>query len=112
MKQEIINELFSIKYCVWFPKQGDNVVETPLFYIRFYENFDYFKIELAEKTTFDRWANSVNFFTERSKTKGTYYPLFKPQYIWAVKVLESKLFDFNSYISAIQLPWFKTKMNK
>lgn len=68
---------------------------------------NYVEIQLGERKTFDRWANSVNFYTHRTKESGCYYPLFRPQYNWAVKVSRSGLFTFNNYFHRIELPHFE-----
>lgn len=91
---------------------GCALFETPLLYIRVLDGEEEVTVHLGEKKTFDRWANSINFITEISKGPGHYYPLFAPQYKWALKVVKSKLFNFNSYIGSIGLPWFETKQNK
>jgi hypothetical protein len=94
-----------------YNKDGYAMFEVRYFHIRIFNNSDDVSIQFAEKKTFDRWSNSVNFFTERSKGRKHYYPVLLPQYKWAIKVLKSKLFDFNSYFNRIELPWFETKRN-
>ena len=48
---------------------------------------------------------------ESWRTRRHYYSLFLPQYKWAVKVLRSKLFEFNKYFHTIDLPWFERGRN-
>ncbi len=119
-------EIIDIEGCeVNYNENGFVIFDTPMFRIRLIDEMrDDTKtvisrfspgkvlIHMGEKATFDRWANSVNFFFERDKERRTYYPLFKPQYDWAVKVVKSKLFNFNEYHGRIELPWFKTGFNK
>jgi len=111
--KKAVKEVKAIPDCKkTYSSGGYSTYETPLFYIRILDNEENVQIQLAERETFDRWANSVNFAVERSKTPKCYYPLVLPQYLWAIKVLKSKLFNFNSYIGAIELPWFETKRNR
>lgn len=86
--------------------------KTARFNIRVIDNEENVEIHFGEKKTFDRWANSVNFYTSRSKSPKCYYPVLLPQYKWAIKVLNSKLFNFNRYFTRIDLPWFETRRNK
>src|SRR5271154_6503530 len=103
--KRVLREVKSLPNCNKnYNSEGCAIFETPLFYIRIWDNEFTVEIQLGEKKTFDRWANSINFSTERSKTSKHYYPLFAPQYEWAIKVLKSKLFNFNSYIDHIDLP--------
>ena len=80
-------------------------------------------IQFADKRTFDRWANSTNFETEiwynpkknqrfacgkfKGKRKSQYtIPNLRKELNWCKKVADSGLFEFNTYFSAIQTPWF------
>lgn len=111
--KKAVKEVKAIPHCKkTYSAGGYSTYETPLFYIRILDNEENVQIQLAERKTFDRWANSVNFAVDRSKGQKHYYPLFLPQYNWAIKILKTKLFDFNSYIRAIDLPWFETKRNR
>jgi hypothetical protein len=107
-----VKEVLVIPNCEQtFKSGGYATFESPLFYIRVLDNDEEVQIQLAERKTFDRWANSVNFVTERSKGRRHYYPHFQQQYDWAIKVLESKLFNFDSYFDHIALPWFEYGRN-
>jgi hypothetical protein len=111
--KKAVKEVKAIPNCQkTYSSGGYSLYETPLFYIRILDNEENVQIQLAERKTFDRWANSVNFAVDRSKTPKHYFPLFFSQYNWAIKVLKSKLFNFNSYIGAIELPWFETGRNR
>lgn len=99
-KCEIIDDTST--YCLF---------KTDLFFIRLLDQNISLDIHLAERATFDRWANSRNFETSRTKESGCYYPLFWEQYKWAEKVLKSKLFNFNSYFDSIHLPRFEVAQN-
>jgi hypothetical protein len=107
-----MSEIIAIPDCEekTYSSGGCALFQTPLFYIRLLDNEDV-EIHLAERETFDRWANSVNFHSRRTKERRLYYPLFRPQYDWAIKVLKSKLFNFNSYIESVDLPWFECLRN-
>lgn len=64
-------------------------------------------IELAERKTFDRWANSSNFVTHAIYTKDNRHwslPDLAAQVRWARKVCRSRVFDFNSYFESVHLP--------
>lgn len=107
--KKAVKEVKAIPNCTkTYSTGGYSTFITPLFYIRILDNEENVQIQLAERKTFDRWANSVNFVTERTKSPKCYYPLFEQQYKWAIKVLKSKLFKFNTYFAPIELPWFKT----
>lgn len=64
-------------------------------------------VRIAIKKTFDRWANSVNFSTDI-----IYYPVSHQYSIpnvsrtltWCRRVMNSDLFDFNSYGGKIETP--------
>lgn len=64
-------------------------------------------VRIAIKKTFDRWANSVNFSTDI-----IYYPASHQYSIpnvsrtltWCGRVMNSDLFDFNSYGGKIETP--------
>lgn len=94
-----------------YKSQGVATFETPMFYIRVLDNREEVQIQMAERKTFDRWANSVNFVTERTKERRCYHAVFLPQYKWAIKVLKSELFNFNRYFGHLELPWFRSERN-
>lgn len=104
-------EIKALKKCkITYQTKGCVLFDIPLFYGRLLNNSEaHIEIQLAEKATFDRWANSINFRTLRTKAKNCYYPSLVQQVEWAEKVLGSGLFDFSSYLSVIELPWFESK---
>lgn len=93
--------------------RGIAMFNTPQFYIRIIDDCTgHVEIQMGERKTFDRWANSINFITKRSKARMGYYAVFLHQYRWAIKVVKSGLFAFDNYFHRIELPWFKTERNK
>lgn len=107
--KELVDTVPSCK--LTYKSQGVALLETPVFYIRILDNPEYVQIQMGERKTFDRWANSVNFVDERSKGRRHYHAVFLPQYQWAKRVLKSGLFNFNRYFEHLDLPWYATERN-
>jgi len=72
-------------------------------------------VQIAQRKTFGRWANSVNFEEEiwwsarkayAMNTEHWAAPDFVRLFAWCRKVCRSGLFDFNSYFGTVSTPWF------
>jgi len=109
-----LDEIKSLPKCkITYSTSGYILFSLPYFYGRLLENKgdEHIVIHLAEKKTFDRWANSTNFTVRRPKGRRLYYGLFAPQVNWARKIVKSKLFNFDSYFSGIEMPYFEMGRN-
>jgi hypothetical protein len=82
------------------------------YYLRWkdYPNISgYYIVQFSVRKCFDKWGNSVNFETKLQYESGTYRADLVKSYEWMNKVVESGLFNFNSYFDVIQIPFFALK---
>ena len=128
--QGLLDTLFKMGYTfIDKPKYKMTILKGPLFYIRiswgnttippvtkrmnpwhksivnsYRELYEPVRVELAEKITFDRWANSVNFVvSENSRLITDEHNYFADAIRQAQKICRAMVFDFNSYFYDITL---------
>ncbi len=70
-----------------------------------YEDSQQLVIQLSEKKTFDRWANSTNFEIDFKELQPEMVNL-KNTLTHARKIVRSRVFDFNKYFHTIELDPF------
>jgi hypothetical protein len=75
------------------------------FYIRWLTNSET-HIQFGAIETFDKWSNSTNFTIRMIDYTTPYRTDIVKAHLWMEKVCKSELFDFNSYFSSIEAPWF------
>ena len=73
--------------------------------IYYYDTEDQLVLHLADKKTFSRWANSVNFEIDLSEVNLDFMKL-KNTVAQARKIVKSKAFNFNRYFHRIELDYF------
>jgi hypothetical protein len=84
----------------------DYVLHPPKYTKRHYTGD--IRIDFAEKKTFDRWANSTN-FTIKLDFNAPNMSDIVAAHLWMEKISRSKLFNFNSYFSTLEPPFFGHK---
>lgn len=96
-REDVVKEL---KLAGFTPNSSDEYDFTgDMLYARIVGEYPCFTVHFAERKTFDRWANSVNFVVDVSLGN---IDLRKCKE-FAEKICKSNVFDFGTYIHPIQL---------
>lgn len=64
--------------------------------------YPHWRVEFAERRTFDRWANSRNFGLTLYYKRKLYRPDVVAAHGWMLRVCRSGLFDFNRYFHTLE----------